>query len=121
MTTQLRPDLLAVATSIGVPARALAAVVQVESAGTGMQAGRPTIRVEAHLLWRNTKGDARAAIDARFKVLGPQPWEGHRFDGNAYHGNPTSEWLAYRAAERIDADAAVRSTSWGLGQVLGDW
>ena len=119
----LDPSLLAsVAASIGVSPHALSAVVAVESAGSGLdKRGRPLIRVEAHLLWRHTSGAARAAVDARFKVLGPRAWEGHRFDGASYHGSPAREWMAFGTAFAIDSDAAVRATSWGLGQVLGEW
>ena len=117
----MRPEIVQAAASIGVPARALAAVIAVESAGHGLVAGRPVIRVEAHLLWRTVSVEQRPLVDARFRVVGPKPWEGHLLDGKPYHGHQDREWDAYRVAYGIDIEAAVRSTSWGAGQVLGAW
>lgn len=114
-------DLRPIAASIGVSPRALAAVVAVESAGAGLVGGRPVIRVEAHLLYDRTTGPAREQVNARFHVAGPKRWEGHTLDGAAYHGHQDREWVAYQVAKGISSDAAVRATSWGLGQVLGAW
>lgn len=118
----MSPDITRVAASIRVEPAALAAVVAVESSGSGLNPdGRPVIRLEAHLLWRYTAGEARSAVDRRFRVGGPQPWEGHTFDGSPYHGHQSVEWVAYLAAVEIDPDAAMRATSWGMGQVLGEY
>ena len=107
---------------LGIEPVVLAAVIAVESSGSGFDAqGRVLIRVEAHMLWNFTSGAQRQAIDEHFLAHGPMPWEGHYFDGHPYHGNPDREWAAYACAVSISADAACRATSWGLGQVLGDW
>lgn len=120
----IRPEVTSAAGAIGVEPRVLAAVIAVESSGAGIVAGRPVIRLEAHLLWQFST--ERRAVDARFRVGGPRPWQGHTFrrvpDGpwEAYHGHQDTEWTAFDIASAIDADAAIRATSWGLGQVLGE-
>ena len=37
------------------------------------------------------------------------------------HTGQALEWVAYVCARSLAPDAACRSTSWGMGQVLGDW
>lgn len=130
MTTDIAPW----ASDLGCEVAALRAVVAVESSGRGLNPdGRPVIRLEVHHLWRlATTADARAAIDGRFRVKGPRPWEGHEFlyyTGNtggssewrAMHMGQALEWTAYVCAQAFAPDAACRATSWGMGQVLGDW
>jgi hypothetical protein len=124
-------DLAPWAADLGCEAAALRAVVAVESAGRGRGPdGRATIRLEVHHLWRRAAN--KAAIDERFRVKGPKPWEGHEFlyyTGNtggsrewrAMHTGQALEWVAYVCASTLDPDAACRATSWGVGQVLGDW
>lgn len=116
----------AVAARLGVDPLLLRALVQVESAGSGFgPAGRPLVRVEAHRLLREPE-PLRSRFAARFRVGGPKPWQGHLFRDTAgawaaYHGKQDREWQAFEAARAVDADAAVRATSWGFGQVMGEW
>lgn len=113
----MSPDIAAAAARLNCEPRALAAVIAVESSGSGFgKDGRPLIRIEAHLLWRYSQ----PAAD-RFHVAGPKAWEGHTFDGAPYHGHQSLEWVAYLTALAIDPDAAMRATSWGMGQVLGEY
>lgn len=110
---------------IGVDRRALTAVIAVESSGVALQHGRPVIRLEVHHLWRNVPTDLRSQVDERFVVRGPKPWEGHewrpapRATWEPLHVGQEREWRAYTLARGIHAHAAIRATSWGLGQVLG--
>lgn len=113
----------ALAQRLDLEERVLSAIIKVE-AGQGMINGQPVIRLEVHHLWKNTAGAARQAVDARFRVLGPKPWEGHQWKDDQgvwrnLHTGQTLEWQAYRYARALDPVAAMSSTSWGLGQVLG--
>jgi hypothetical protein len=120
----ISPSVAAAAASIGVDAPTLAAIVAVESSGAGLQAGRPVIRLEVHHFWRHTPAALRYQVDARYKVGGPEAWEGHAWrptPGAAWeplHVGQEREWRAYGLARAICAHAAIRATSWGLGQVL---
>lgn len=95
---------------------ALLAVVEVESAGTPFWRvdGRelPPIRFEGHWFNKLLKGQKRSRAQAMGlanpKVGGvknPVRWEA-RYD------------LLHRA-KQIDEEAALKATSWGLGQVMG--
>jgi hypothetical protein len=131
----MKPAIEAAAALLNVEPAALAALIAVESSGTGILAGRAVIRLEVHHLWKHATD--KAAVDARFRVL-PQtdgsnkPWLGHEFlyytgvtggsrEWRPMHTGQALEWVAFVCAQSIDADAAVRSTSWGAGQVLGDY
>lgn len=120
----MSPEIQSVAVQLGVEPQALAAVIAVEAGdpSRGLVDGHPLIRVEAHLVWRGATEAQRAAVDARFRVGGPQPWEGHVLDGQPYHGHQDRERAAYAVAvQLIGEDGATRATSWGCGQVLGTW
>ena len=114
-------DLTPIASRLAVEPRALRAILSVESSGSGLVDGHALIRVEAHLLWEHVNPGERPLIDARFRVGGPERWQGHLFDGQPYHGHQDRERAAYAVARAINPDAACRSTSFGAGQVLGDW
>ena len=124
------PDLLlAPAARLGVDVPALTAVVAVESAGAGLVEGRPIIRLEVHHLWRRCTNAQQQLVDQRFKVEGPKSWEGHRYLDqhgawvDLHQAGPIGqklEWEALTTAKRINLPAAIESTSWGLGQILGD-
>ena len=120
----IRPDIVSAAADIGVDAPVLAAIVAVESNGAGLRNGRPVIRLEVHHFWSHTPAGLRPQVDARFKVFGPEAWEGHRWrpaPGAAWedlHVGQEREWRAYELARSICAHAAIRATSWGLGQVV---
>lgn len=122
----ISPAIVTAAASVDVEPRALAAVVAVESSGSGLHDGRAVIRLEVHHLWRHAPAGLRPQVDARYHVGGPQPWEGHAWrpePGAAWeplHVGQGREWRAYTLARSIDVHAAIRATSWGLGQILGD-
>lgn len=127
----LIPGLAELAAALDVPARHLAAVIEVECPGAGLVAGRPVIRLEVHRLWQESPPELRAAVDARFYAGGPKPFEGHVWLTPAVRwvqihkpgaGGQALEWLAWECARSIvGLDVAVRVTSWGLGQVMGEW
>lgn len=119
---QLRP----LAERIGVDVAAFGAVVDVESAGFGVTEHGPVIRLEVHQFWRNASPAKRVEIDKRFRVEGPEPWEGHFWRDEGGHwlalhqpDGQQLEWAAYRCATAIDYTAATLATSFGLAQILG--
>lgn len=99
-----------VAAQLGLEARALSAVVQVETSGAGFFTdGRPVILLERHYVW------ARASIAAR-TTLGPalcNPTPGGYIGG-------IGEWDRFEQVAAVCGDEiAAQSCSWGLGQVMG--
>lgn len=106
-----------IAARMGVDAAALLAVAEVESAGvTEWNVNgnpRPPIRFEGHYFYKKLKGDKlKAAVAAG--IANPKA---------GAVKNPSSYGARYALLERaakIDSKAAYESTSWGLGQVMGD-
>ena len=115
-----------VAATINLPERTLRAFVAVESAGSGLTPAGPVIRLEVHKFWLFAPSSLYPRIDARFRVKGPKRWEGHEWrmvEGGEWrpmHVAQSAEHAALVLAKSIDPDAAIRATSYGLGQVLGD-
>lgn len=111
---------------IGIDPAYAVAVVCVESGGQGFGAdGRVIIRFENHI-FRRYLGEAGAAtFNRHFQVNGAQAWMGHTFRASyrqpwqAFHGSQHLEWQAYKVARAINEDAATRSISMGLPQVMG--
>jgi hypothetical protein len=118
------------AAELGVEVAALDAFLRVESAGEGIVAGRPLIRLEVHHLWELAPPACRPAIDARFHVAGPRPQDRHLwrpFPDAAWtplhqigDAGQRNEWSALIVARTIASTAADEATSWGCGQVLGE-
>lgn len=119
------------ARTIGVPERTLRAFIAVESSGAGTTPAGPVIRVEVHKFWLFAPSSLYPKIDARFRVKGPKPWEGHEWRPFATEDTwwpmhqpgdrgQRNEHVALEVAKSINPDAAIRATSYGLGQVLGD-
>jgi len=87
---------------------AVKAVVAVEAAGQGfLQDGRPKILFEGHVFHRLTGG--------RFDALAPDI---SRTRPGGYKGG-AKEYPRLGLARSLDADAALRSASWGLAQIMG--
>jgi hypothetical protein len=95
--------------AIGADAASLWAVVAVETSGCGFLADRrPKILFERHVFSRLTQG--------RFDAAGPHvsaPTPGGYGPGGAH------QYDRLGAAMQLDADAALQSASWGLGQIMG--
>lgn len=93
---------------LGVEVAAIKAVVKVEAAGHGFLAdGRPKILFERHWFWKLTP---KPVSKTRSDLSNPK-WGG-------YLGG-TREWDRLNAAIQFDRPAALKSASWGLGQVMG--
>jgi hypothetical protein len=110
--------------------RALRALLEVEAGGEGLTEHGPVIRLEVHKLWMAVRPSQRMAVNARFVVRGPRPWEGHEWlDGGHWvplhqpirEGGQEREHRALLCARAIDEAAAIGATSWGCGQVLGQY
>lgn len=85
------------------------AVMGVETAGCGFQADRrPKVLFERHVFSAQTGG----RFDATHPYLSNQVAGGYEFGG-------PNQYARLQKAIALDRAAALRSTSWGLGQVLG--
>lgn len=84
------------ATQFGFPYNAVRAFIKVESSGNGFVNGKITIQFEPHIFKRYTK-----------KVI-----------NNGVEGQ-TQEWKAFNEAWKIDPEATMLSTSYGMGQIMG--
>ncbi|MBX3598106.1 MAG: DUF3380 domain-containing protein [Rhizobiaceae bacterium] len=114
---QIKSEIVGVARSAGIEPAALLAVAQVESGGVTSSpvSGRdePLIRFEGHYFYRLLPERKRSqALDAGLAApkAGDVP-------------NPRTQenrWKMLNRATMIDRAAAFCSTSWGVGQVMGD-
>jgi len=99
--------LAAVCSQLGVHAPEVWTVLAVETSGCGyISDRRPTILYERHYFSRLTKGRFDDGDISDPKAGGYGPTGSHQYDR-----------LSKAAA--LDANAALRSASWGLGQVMG--
>lgn len=88
----------------------LRAVVEVECRGSGFDAqGRPKMLFEPHVFWREL-GDIKRPLAFNQGLAYP------KWGTKSY---PTDSYPRLVAAMKIDRNAALRSASWGLGQILG--
>ena len=100
-----------VAKSIGCDVAAVRAVVSVEAAGSGFYSdGRPKILFEAH--WFSDFTDGRH--DDTFPSISSRVWNRSLYIGGV------GEWDRIYRAANIDRSSALKSASWGLGQIMGD-
>ncbi len=103
-------DYQAVATSIRCDVAAVRAVISVEAAGSGFHDdGRPKILFEAHWFGDLTSDD----YDDDYPSISSPVW-----NRNLYIGG-VGEWDRLYLACTLDRVAALKSASWGLGQVMG--
>lgn len=104
-------DLPKLGARIGVGEDELHAFIDAETSGTGFDAeGRPKMLFEPHVFYRNLSGpkrDRAVKEGLAYKNWGAKPY-------------PKDSYPRLRAAIAIDETAALKSASWGLGQVLGE-
>lgn len=99
---------------------AMRAVAEVEAGAEGafLDSGEPIILYEPHLFDRFTGGKFRgltvAGLDPKHAQLSYKSWR-----PGAY-GPQRAQHVKLAAAAKLDRDAALRATSWGLFQILGD-
>jgi hypothetical protein len=103
-------DLPLIGQTIGVGEDEIHAILDVEAAGSGFdKQGRPKMLFEPHVFWRE---------------LGPGPLRDRAEKaGLAYpkwrRDYPADSYPRLLKAMEIDQNAALRSASWGLGQIMG--
>lgn len=103
-------DLPRIGHMIGVGEDEIHAVLDVESAGKGFDAsGRPKMLFEPHIFYRELKGAKRT--QAVKEGLAYASWK-----PGAY---PKDSYPRLAKAMAIDETSALRSASWGLGQIMG--
>lgn len=110
-------DFEAAARLIGCETAALRAVQKVETGGRGgfLQCGKPTILFEGHVFWQQLKKkgiDPNRYVDGNEDIL-YQKWT------KAWYKGGIQEWTRLERAKLIDEDAALKSASWGMFQVMG--
>lgn len=104
-------DIPRIGAEIGVGEDELHAFMDVECAGTGFDAkGRVKMLFEPHVFWREL-GSGEKRDEAVRQGLAYAKWAPGRYPADSY---PRLE-----AALKIDERAALRSASWGLGQIMG--
>lgn len=102
------PDYQRAADMLGVEIAAIKAVVEIEASGSGFfPNGQPKILFERHWFWSLTP---QPVSRTRPDLSSP--------DRGGYIGGP-AEWDRLNDAIKFDRVAALKSASWGLGQVMG--
>lgn len=103
-------DLPRIGAHIGVGEDELHAVLDVETRGGGFdKKNRPKNLFEPHIFYRELKGKERASavkLGLAYKKWGEKKY-------------PRDSYPRLIKAMKINADAALRSCSWGLGQIMG--
>lgn len=96
---------------IGVGEDELHAFMDVECAGAGFDTlGRPKMLFEPHVFYRNLpagKRDTAVKLGLAYPTWGSKPY-------------PKNSYPRLVQAMAIDETAALKSASWGLGQILGE-
>ena len=113
-----KADIIAVANDLNIEPAVLKAVIDVEAAGEGFdKQGRPTILFEPHIFWDElgkihyyTK---RTELAKKHKGLLSQKWDKslYRIGGSSHD--------KLKIAADLHWEAAHKSASWGLGQIMG--
>lgn len=104
-------DIPRIGATIGVGEDEIHAFMDVEAAGAGFDSqGRPKMLFEPHVFWRNLpagKRDAAVKAGLAYPTWGSKPY-------------PKDSYPRLKQAMAIDETAALKSASWGLGQILGE-
>lgn len=102
-------DLPRVGRMIGVGEDEIHAIIDVEARGSGFdRKGRPAMLFEPHVFYRELKGAERAT--AVRQGLAYKKWK---------RNYPKDSYPRLQAAMKINETAALRSASWGMGQIMG--
>lgn len=113
---KLEPDEIdSIANSLGVEPAAFRAVITVEAAGSGFdKAGRPKALFERHHFYKHLKDAPGLQAQAVGAGLAYPKW-----GEKPYPKGSDAVYAEIEAACAIDEEAALLSTSWGLGQIMG--
>jgi N-acetylmuramidase len=108
-------DITDLANSLNVEEAALRAVLQVETGGKGFDVtGRPKALFERHVFYKELAAKPDLQANAVGAGLAYPKW-----GEKPYPPNSDGVYREISAACDIDREAALRSTSWGLGQIMG--
>ena len=108
-------DIATIAEQIGVEEASLRAVLQVETGGKGYDAkNRPKALFERHKFWKELADTPDLQTNAAGLGLAYPKW-----GEKPYPKDSDGVYSEISAACEIDLDGALRSTSWGLGQIMG--
>lgn len=89
------------------------AVIDVESKGYGFyDDGTPIILFEGHKFHKYTKG--KYSYDSRYEDISYPEWT-----KKYYKGTQEGEYDRLQRASVLDLEAALKSTSWGMFQIMG--
>ena len=106
-------DLPKLGQAIGVGEDVLHALIEVETIGTGFdKEGRVIILFEPHKFYANLRSKPEKRAEAVRQGLAYPKWGEKKY--------PKDSYPRLQKAMMIDEAAALRSCSWGMGQVMGD-
>ena len=111
---------------LGISTASAAAVLKVESQGSGFGSnGRMIIRFENHVFYDGWGKNYKTEFNDHFRFNTDRRWEGHRFRKSTdeefadFHGNQNKEWEVFEFARGMDESAAIKSISMGAAQIMG--
>ncbi len=115
-------------TQLGVNSSAIVAILMVESGGQAFsESSKPIIRFENHHFYDFWGKSNPKIFDKHFKFnSGGKTWTGHYFRESeqdkwvTFHGDQNMENKVLQFAANLSEDAAYKSISIGLGQILGE-
>ncbi len=118
--------LTALSRELGIDADAAAAVLAIESGGTGFTSSGLVIRFENHIFF-DRFGTAQPDVFANhFTYDTTKRWQGHQWRRATsdpwqlcHKAGQPGEWEVHRFAASLDESAAIMSTSIGLAQIMG--
>ena len=106
-------DLPRIGHMIGVGEDEVHAILDVESAGSGFDSkGRPKMLFEPHVFYRELAKHPAKRAQAVSQGVAYEGWRPGTY--------PSDSYPRLLLAMKIDETAALRSASWGLGQILGN-
>jgi hypothetical protein len=115
MNALTNEDFERAATALGCDVPTVRAVAEVEARGEGYLAdGRPQLLYEAHVFHRLTNGKHATEKDRRGVALSVPKW-----DRSLYGRAGAAQHERLEDAADHDWDAAHKSASWGMFQILG--
>lgn len=107
----------------GIDVNALGGFILVESSGSGLSNGKVVIRFENHVFISN---DGTRYKNVYFKYNESEKWKGHEYRKTktgswiACHKNgQTGENTVFEFAKTLNSNAAYKSISMGMGQIMG--
>ena len=104
-------DIYRTARLIGVGEDEIRTVIEVETSGGGFDSqGRPKMLFEPHVFWRELGAGSKRDLAFNQGLAYPK-WGARPYPDDSYPRLAT--------AMKIDPTAALRSASWGLGQIMG--